>query len=126
MRATARAAAGDLIAHVRVRPHPVFRRDGLDLHVTLPVTLSEAVLGAKVEVPTLDGRATVTVPAGTDGGARLRLKGKGIAPPGGGAPGDLYAEVRVRVPRDLDDEARGHVERLARFEPAAPREDLFQ
>ena len=118
--------AGDLYAHVRVRPHAFFRREGSDLHLTLPVTLSEAVLGAKVEVPTLDGRATVTIPPGTDGGARLRLKGKGVSSPGGAAPGDLYVEVRIRIPRDLDDDARSDVERMARFEPESPREELFR
>jgi curved DNA-binding protein len=119
-------SAGDLYAHVRVRRHPFFRREGLDVYVTLPVTLSEAVLGAKVEVPTLDGRATVSIPPGTDGGARLRLKGKGVPSPDGAAPGDLYAEVRIRVPRDLDDQARSDLERMARFEPESPREELFR
>lgn len=115
--------AGDLWAHIRVRPHPVFRRRGLDLDLDVPITVREAILGAKVEVPTLDGRVTLTVPAGTDGGTRLRLRGKGVARPGG-ARGDLYAHVRIRVPRNLDDEARAALDALAPFEPDDLREDL--
>src|SRR5262249_38446135 len=81
---------GDLYARVRVRPHRFFRREGRDLHLDLPVTMSEATLGARIEVPTLDGRVTLTIPPGTDGGARLRLRGKGVPSPSGGPPGDLY------------------------------------
>ena len=117
---------GDLWATIRVRPHPVFRREGRDLVVDVPVTVSEAVEGARVEVPTLEGRATVTIPAGTDGGRKLRLRGKGIPDPGGGAPGDLYVVVRLRVPHDLDDEGRKALETLRRFEPENPRGDLFR
>jgi len=115
---------GDLYARIRVRPHPVFRREGRDLFVTVPVTVSEATLGARVEVPTLEGRASVTVPPGTDGGARLRLRGKGIPGPRGGAPGDLYALIQICVPRDLDDEGRAALKTLERFEPADPRKGL--
>ncbi len=115
---------GDLYAKLRVRPHPVFRRDGRDLSVTLPVTVSEATLGAKVEIPTLDGKATVTVPPGTDGGARLRLRGKGIPGVGSAPAGDLYAVVQIRVPRELDDRGREAVAELARFEPEDPRGGL--
>ncbi len=116
---------GDLWATLRVRPHPVFRREGRDLLLDLPVTVSEATRGAKVEIPTLEGRATVTVPAGTDGGRKLRLAGKGIAHPAGGAPGDLYAVVRIVVPRDLDEGALRSLEALEGFEPADPRKELF-
>jgi len=117
---------GDLLATVRVRPHPVFRREGLDLHVTVPITVTEAVRGAKVEVPTLEGRATVTIPPGSDGGRRLRLRGKGVRDPGGGPPGDLYVTLQIRVPRNLDAEALEKLEALARFEPSDPRKDLLR
>lgn len=117
---------GDLWATIRVRPHPVFRREGRDLVVDVPVTVSEAVEGARIEVPTLEGRATVTVPAGTDGGRKLRLRGKGIPDPSGKASGDLYVVVRIRVPRELDDEGRQALETLRRFEPEDPREELFR
>jgi DnaJ-class molecular chaperone len=115
---------GDLFARVRVSPHRVFRREGLDLHLTLPVTVQEAVLGAKVDVPTLEGRATVTVPPGTDGGTRLRLKGKGVTRDG--RTGDLYAVVQIRVPKDLDDAGREALERLGTGGGESVREELFR
>jgi len=118
------APAGDLYARIRVRPHPVFRREGRDLYVNVPVTVSEAALGARVEVPTLEGRATVTVPPGTDSGARLRLRGKGIPGVGSLPAGDLYAVIQIRVPRNLDEEGREAVERLKPYEPAEPRKGL--
>jgi len=118
------APAGDLYARIRVRPHPVFRREGRDLYVNVPVTVSEATRGARVEVPTLEGRATVTVPPGTDSGARLRLRGKGIPGAGSLPAGDLYAVIQVRVPRHLDEEGRKALETLERYEPAEPRKGL--
>ncbi len=117
---------GDLWARIRVRPHPVFRRDGRDLLIDLPITVSEAVKGAKVEIPTLEGRATVTIPPGTDSGQKLRLRGKGVPDPGGGPPGDLYAAVQIRVPRHLDEEARRRLDEIAAFEPEDPRRELFR
>ena len=116
---------GDLYARIRIRPHPFFRRDGRDLRLDLPVTVREAVLGAKVPVPTLEGRVTLTVPPGTDSGTLLRLRGKGVPSPSGGAPGDLYLTVQIRVPRDLSPEAVEKLEELGEFEPADPREELF-
>jgi curved DNA-binding protein len=118
------APPGDLYVRIRVRPHPFFRREGRDVFVEVPVTLGEAALGARIEVPTLEGRATLTIPPGTDGGSRLRLRGKGVPAARGGERGDLYVIVQVRVPRDLDDEGRAAVERLARFGPADPRKGL--
>jgi curved DNA-binding protein len=117
---------GDLWARIRVRPHPVFRREGRDLYLELPVTVSEAVRGAKVEIPTLTGRATVTIPPGTDGGRRLRLGGKGVPDPAGGPPGDLYAVVRIQVPKQLDEAALEGLDRLGPFESRDPRQELFQ
>jgi DnaJ-class molecular chaperone len=101
---------GDLHARIRVRPHRLFRREGRDVYFDLPVTLREATLGARVSVPTLDGRASLVVPAGTDSGAKLRLRGKGVPDPSGAAPGDLYAVVQIRVPRNLSPEARTRLE----------------
>ena len=96
---------GDLFLDVRVRPHPVFRREGQDLYLDLPITVREATLGAGVAVPTLDGRATVTVPAATQGGNKLRLRGKGIPGRDGRPAGDLIVTLRIRIPSDLDAEA---------------------
>jgi DnaJ-class molecular chaperone len=117
---------GDLWATIRVRPHPVFRREGRSLHVDVPISIREAIQGAKIEIPTLEGRATVTVPPGTDSGRKLRLRGKGIANPGGGPPGDLLVTVQIRVPRDLSDEVLKQVDELAAFDPPDLREELFK
>jgi molecular chaperone DnaJ len=92
---------GDLLIETRVRPHPLFRRDGLDLHLRLSVTLDEAYNGADLEIPTFDGRVKVLVPAGSQSGSHLRLRGKGIAR--GRERGDLYVEVDVRLPERHDE-----------------------
>ena len=116
--------AGDLNARIRIRPHPVFRREGRDVYFDLPVSVREATLGAQIKVPTLGGHVTLNVPAGTDSGARLRLRGKGVSDPGGGPPGDLYAVVQIRVPKDLPPDAVEAVESLATHEPADLRREL--
>jgi curved DNA-binding protein len=125
-RGTPGAPPGDLYAVIRTRPHPVFRREGRDIYVQTPVTVREAILGATIEVPTLEGRARVTVPPETDSGRTLRLRGKGIADPNSGARGDLFIVLEIRVPRDLDDDAKRAVESLASFEPSDLRKDLFR
>ena len=118
------APPGDLIARIRVRPHPVFRREKRDLSVDVPVTVREAILGAKVEVPTLTGRVTVSIPPGTDGGTRLRLRGKGVPHPSGSGAGDLFAVVQIKVPKNLDAALRERVEALAELDVADPRKGL--
>ncbi len=90
------ASAGDLIIETRVRPHPHFRREGLDLYLTLPVTLDEAYNGADVEVPTPDGPVKLRVPPRSQQGHRLRLRGKGVTR--GSQRGDLYVTLDVRLP----------------------------
>jgi DnaJ-class molecular chaperone len=114
---------GDLYARIRVRPHPYFKRDGRDLLLDLPVTVGEATLGARIEIPTLEGRAIVTVPAGSDSGRRLRLRAKGIADPKSGARGDLYATVEIRVPVGLDADAKELVGKLAAYDPPGIRKE---
>jgi DnaJ-class molecular chaperone len=95
--------AGDLYLTVRVRPHPTFRREGRDIYIDLPITVSEAALGATVEVPTVHGaRTSVRVPPGTPGGKRLRLKGQGIRGPGDAEAGDQYCVLRIVPPGGLD------------------------
>jgi curved DNA-binding protein len=116
---------GDLQVEVHVRPHRLFTREGRNLTFDLPVTVAEAVRGAKVEVPTLDGRATLTIPPGTDSGTRLRLRGKGVPDPRGGPPGDLFARVQIRVPRNLDEEAKRAVDALDRVQDREIRKELF-
>jgi len=95
-------APGDLVIRTRVRPHPHFRRDGLDLHLALPVTLDEAYSGATVEAPTPDGPVNLKVPPRSQPGTRLRLKGKGVAR--GGARGDLFVELTPRLPDEPDEQ----------------------
>jgi DnaJ-class molecular chaperone len=117
---------GDLYLDVHVRPHAVFRREDRNILIDVPISFREAALGAQIEIPTLDGRATVTIPAGTQGGGKLRLRSKGVAGPRGGAPGDLIVTVQIQVPRDLDEEGRSAVEALAASEPSDLRKELFR
>jgi DnaJ-class molecular chaperone len=95
------------------------------LVVELPITVREAILGGRVEVPTLDGRATLTVPPGTQGGTRLRMRGKGVPSPRGGPAGDLLVRVQIRVPREVDDEAKAALDALGRFDDPELRKGLF-
>ncbi len=117
---------GDLFATIHIRPHPVFRLEGRDLHLDVPISIGEATLGAKIEVPTLEGRATVSIPAGTDSGRRLRLRGKGFPDPKGGQTGDLYVAIQIRVPQNLDDEAAAKLEEVSKLTPSDLRKELFE
>ena len=112
--------SGDLVLHISVAPHPWFRREGLDVIVEVPISIAECALGTSVEVPLLEGTATLRVPAGTASGKRLRLKGKGVAAKG--STGDLYAMIRVEAPKTLNDEDRAALERMKATEPD-PRAD---
>ena len=116
---------GDIVVQVTVRPHPAFTRDGLNLRVTVPVTFTEAALGATIEVPTLGGDAVkLRVAPGTPSGRVLRVKGRGVQTEKG--TGDLLAEVQVAVPSHLDDAAREALERYQSLEPKEnPRADLM-
>jgi molecular chaperone DnaJ len=94
-------------------PDPVFERVAKDLRVVVPVPLRAAFLGGDVEVPTMKGgKVKLTVPPGTQNGTRLRLRGLGMPDPKGGAPGDLYAEVKVRLPLPVDEATRTWAESL--------------
>lgn len=117
---------GDLYIITRVVPHPFFDRRGDDLYTRVPITVAEASLGAKVEVPTIDGRALVRIPPGTDSGKRFRLREKG-APSSRhpGQRGDQFVEVQVVVPRPEDERVRGLLRDLAKAAPEDPRRDLF-
>lgn len=114
---------GDLLLHVRLRPHPSLRRSGRDLEMDLPVTVREALEGAEIDVPTLGGAMRVRVPAGTQGGTRLRLRGQGM--PGlKGARGDLYLVVQVRLPPADDPAALEAARALETHYRESPRADL--
>ena len=100
---------GDAFVEIHVESHPFMRREGLDIHLDLPITLHEAVLGGKVRVPTIDGPVNATVPAGSSGGTTLRLKGRGIMTPKGGRRGDQLIRLRIMLPD------AGGTEKLAEF-----------
>lgn len=115
---------GDLFVRVRVEPHPVFGRGkNGDLVVDLPVTFTEAALGARIDVPTLDGAVTVKIPAGTPNGKTLRVRGRGGPRPGGGH-GDLLVRVQVQVPQKLTRQEKDLLEKFAAIHKASPREGL--
>ena len=119
------APTGDLYLHIVVRPHPFFERRGDDLYTNVPVTVSEASLGAKIEVPTIDGRALVRIPPGTDSGKTLRLREKGVPNVRSGDRGDQYVEIQVTVPRPADERIRKIMKELETVAPEDPRKDLF-
>nr|HID59457.1 J domain-containing protein [Desulfobacterales bacterium] len=112
--------AGDLFLRVRILPHPTFKVNGHDLEVKIPVAPWEAALGGKVEVPTLDGSVKMSLPAGTQGGQRLRIQGKGM-PKRGGGRGDLYVEVQIAIPKRLNKKERKLFEELAKVSSFNPR-----
>lgn len=98
--------AGDLYVAIVVKSHPIFQRDGADLLCTVPINFATAAIGGELEVPTLDGRVKLKVPAGTQTEKTFRLRGKGVKPVRGGAVGDLMAKVRVETPVHLSSEQR--------------------
>jgi molecular chaperone DnaJ len=119
------APAGDLYLQVVVRPHPFFERRGNDLYTKVPVTVPEASLGAKVEVPTIDGRSLVRIPPGTNSGKTLRLKEKGVPSARNGARGDQYVEIQIVVPEPTDERVRKLLKEMEEIVPEDPRKDLF-
>jgi molecular chaperone DnaJ len=119
------APAGDLYLLVEVRPHPFFERRGNDLYTKVPVTVSEATLGGKVEVPTIDGRSLVRIPPATNSGSTLRLREKGVPSARNGARGDQYVEIQVIVPKPTDERVRNIMKELETVAPDDPRKDLF-
>ena len=115
--------AGDLLVTVDVAPHRLFRRKGNDLTVTVPITYTEAALGTKVEVPTLDGPVTLKVPAGTPTGKTFRVRNRGVNPDRGKS-GDLLVRVEVVVPRRVSRDEKKLLEQLATYEDEDVRAHL--
>jgi DnaJ-class molecular chaperone len=115
-------AAGDALITVSIAPHPYFKAEGTNLRLDLPITLYEAVLGAKVRVPTLDGAVELAIPAGTSAGRTFRLKGKGL--PAKGAPGDLLVTARIVLPDNKDPELEALMRRWREATPYDPRKDM--
>jgi molecular chaperone DnaJ len=115
---------GDLYIVTDVEPHPVFERKGDNIYVKVPVTISEAALGAKVEVPTIDGRSTIKIAPGTQSGQKLRLRSKGAPSLRGNARGDEFVEVQIVVPRVADERSKEILRELAKLNPEDPRRNL--
>jgi DnaJ-class molecular chaperone len=115
--------AGDILLTIHVSPHPHFRRTGTRLDVRVPVTLAEAALGAKVDVPTPQGTIALTVPPNTSSGKRLRIKGHGVRP-AGQSPGDLFAEIQIVLPDNLSEDDRQRLAEISNRYPQNPRADL--
>jgi len=115
---------GDLFVRVRMASHPYFRREGQNIYLDLPLTLTEATLGTSVRIPTLDGPTQLKVPAGIASGAKLRLRGKGLPTAKGDHRGDQFVVIKIVPPKKLSDAARAHLEEVARLVPYDPRRGL--
>jgi molecular chaperone DnaJ len=117
---------GDLYIIIRIGEHPVFRREADDIYATIPVSAMEAALGAKIEVPTIDGRAQLRVPPGTQSGQKLRLREKGVpSATKDGIRGDQIVEVKIIVPEARDLKVRELWQELQKLNPEDPREELW-
>jgi molecular chaperone DnaJ len=118
--------AGDLHIEITVRPHRIFKRKGDDLYLDLPVTFNEAALGAKIEVPTIDGIAVMTLPPGTQGGQRLKLSGKGFPSPKTGARGNQFVDIKIVVPKNITNKAKEAIKEIESLYRGNPREGLVR
>lgn len=118
--------AGDIIIELDVLQHRVFTRKGDDLYVDVPVTVVEAALGAKIEVPSLNGASIMTLPEGSQSGKTFKLKGKGMPSPQNSNTGDLYAVIKVVVPTDLSENDKELVRRLDALYKENPRTGMVK
>ena len=117
---------GDLYVIIRTGEHPIFHREGDDIHITVPVTAVEAALGAKIEVPTVDGRSVLRIPPGTQSGQKLRLREKGVpSATKEGVRGDEIVEVKITVPMPRDEKTKELLRELAKLNPEDPRAELW-
>jgi len=114
-------AVGDALVEVKIKPDPLYRREGRDIHIDLPISLGEAVMGGKAEVPTVHGPVTITVPKGANSGTRLRLKGKGVAATKRDPAGDQYVTLKVVLPKTPDPELEEFVKAWSERNPYNPR-----
>jgi len=119
--------AGDLYVIIRTGTHPIFRREGDDIFLTVPITATEAALGAKIEVPTVDGRAILKIPPGTQSGQKLRLRQKGVpSSTKDGVRGDEIVEIKITTPMPRDEKTKELLRELARLNPEDPRTELWK
>ncbi len=116
--------AGDLRIEVTVKPHPLFTRKENDLYLDVPITFGEAALGAKIEVPTIDGIAVMTIPPGTQGGQKFKLSGKGFPSPKTGARGSQYVVIKIAVPKDIPNRAKEAIKEVEALYKESPRKDI--
>lgn len=114
---------GDLLITITVASHPFFKRNGQNLEVRLPVTVGEAAMGAKVDLPTPGGTMSLKIPSGSNSGKRLRVKGQGVRTASGA--GDLFVELQIKLPEQLDDESRQAIERIERLYTEKPRAGII-
>lgn len=119
------APAGDLTIEVAVEPHPYYTREGRDLYVEVPVTIGEAVLGARVDVPTPKGTKTITIPPGSSSGQKLRVRGQGVPAHGSKPESDLFVVLKIVVPKTMDEQSRALIKEFAERNPQNPREGLW-
>ena len=118
---------GDLYVIIRIGEHPLFRREGDDIHITVPVTAVEAALGSKIEVPTIDGRSMLKIPPGSQSDQKLRLREKGVpSATKDGVRGDEIVEVKITVPMPRDEKTKELLRELAKLNPEDPREELWK
>ena len=122
---TVGAPAGDLYITTRIEPHPYFHREGDNIEIKLPITVWEAGLGTKIEVPTIDGRMLLKIPPGTRNGQRFRMREKGVFNSRKNARGDQIVEVQVQAPEVHDERTKEILRELARLHPADPRADIW-
>jgi DnaJ-class molecular chaperone len=116
---------GDLYIEIRVHPHPYFTRQGEDIYLDVPITLGEAVNGASIEVPTIDGKIHMKIPAGTQGGQKFRLKEKGVPHPKGEGRGDQYVVTQIQIPKDIKEEGKKLIQEFEEKYPLHPRNIFF-
>lgn len=116
--------AGDLLIRIALRPHHLFEKKDDDLYLKLPVTFVEAAIGAKIEVPTMDGTAAMTLPPGTQGGQRFKLKGKGFPSHKTGGRGDMFVDVNIAVPKDIGEKAKATLKDIASLYREDPRKGM--
>ncbi len=116
--------AGDLHLEITLKPHSIFKRKGDDIHIQLPITFGEAALGAKLEVPTIDGGTLMTLPAGTQGGQRFKLSGKGFISPKSKKRGDEFVEIKIVIPKGIPESAKDAIKVIESLYAENPRKEL--
>ena len=116
--------AGDLYIVTKIKPHLYFRRENDDIYIDVPITITEAALGAKVNIPTIDGKTLLIIPPGTQSGQKLRLTGKGVPHIKGIGRGDQYVIIRITAPKGLDEKSKGLLQEFQKLNPYDPRRDM--